>query len=208
MTFLFDFREEFGIFLLYSGPVASGAVQTIPVEAQTMELSIMFDREHLKFHAVSGKVYFTYDSIATPPESPDDIFMVPSPRLLHQKVSLNIAIALKTFAEPEQLGDVFTAPVDLILSSENVVVTDIIFVSDARKSILSPQNVHGIPDLVVDILSQNKDRDLVQKNDCTSHSIYRNIGSSILKPRPCSFIGLTRTDRNSANRRISGRTPR
>jgi Uma2 family endonuclease len=139
-----------------------------------VEISIKFDREHLKYHPDSGKVYFTYESIEKLPEWPDgpliellhgDIFMVPSPSLMHQKVTLNTATAFKIYVDKEKLGDVFTAPVDVVLSSENVVVPDVVFVSKAKKSLLTPQNIRGIPDLVVEILSQNKERDLVQKKD-------------------------------------------
>ncbi len=140
----------------------------------TLEISIKFDRDHLKYHADSGKVYFTYESIEKLPEWPDgpliellhgDIFMVPSPSLMHQKVALNIATAFKAYVDKENLGDLFTAPVDVILSSENVVVPDVVFVSNAKKGLLTPQNIGGVPDLVVEILSQNRERDLVQKKD-------------------------------------------
>lgn len=139
-----------------------------------MEISIKFDRDHLKYHADSGKVYFTYESIEKLPEWPDgpliellhgDIFMVPSPSLIHQKVMLNIATAFKAYVDKENLGDVFTAPVDVILSSENVVVPDVVFVSHAKENLLTPQNIRGVPDIVVEVLSQNKERDLVQKKD-------------------------------------------
>jgi len=139
-----------------------------------MEISIKFDRDHLKYHADSGKVYFTYESIEKLPEWPDgpliellhgDIFMVPSPSLMHQKVTLNLATIFKTHVDKENLGDVFTAPVDVILSSENVVVPDVVFVSSAKRNLLTPQNIRGVPEIVVEVLSQNKERDLVQKKD-------------------------------------------
>jgi Uma2 family endonuclease len=139
-----------------------------------MEISIKFDRDHLKYRPDSGKVYFTYESIEKLPEWPDgpliellhgDIFMVPSPSLMHQKVTLNIATAFKAYVDKENLGDVFTAPVDVILSSENVVVPDVVFISKAKKSLLTPQNIRGVPDLVVEVISQQKERDLVQKKD-------------------------------------------
>ncbi|MBN2152732.1 MAG: Uma2 family endonuclease [Candidatus Lokiarchaeota archaeon] len=126
----------------------------------------------MKYHPESGKVYFTYDSIEKLPEWPDgplieilngDIFMVPSPSLLHQKVALNIATAIKSHVDEGKLGDVFTAPVDVILSNENVTVPDIVFVSSAKNTILTPKNIRGVPDLVVEILSQNKNRDMVHK---------------------------------------------
>ncbi len=137
-----------------------------------MEISIKLDREHLKYHPDSGKVYFTYDTIEKIPEWPDgplieiiqgELFMAPSPSLTHQRISLNIATILKAFIDENELGVIYTAPVDVILSDDNVVIPDILFVSSKREGVLSPQNVRGVPDLIVEILSQNKSRDLVQK---------------------------------------------
>jgi Uma2 family endonuclease len=139
-----------------------------------MEISIKFDREHLNYHEDSGKVYFTYDTIRQAPEWPDsplieiirgDLFMVSSPSLMHQRVSLNIALILKSFVEKKKLGDVFQAPIDVVLSNDNVVVPDIVFISKGNNNALTLKNVQGVPDLVIEILSANMDRDTVQKKD-------------------------------------------
>ena len=53
------------------------------------------------------------------------------------------------------------APCDVVLSMENVVQPDLMFVADEHKSILTAANVQGPPDLVVEILSRStKQRDL------------------------------------------------
>jgi Uma2 family endonuclease len=61
---------------------------------------------------------------------------------------------------------VFFAPVDIVLSWHDVVVPDLLFVSQARLAILEAKNVKGPPDLLVEIASpSNRRNDEVLKRD-------------------------------------------
>ncbi len=80
------------------------------------------------------------------------LYMVPSPLLVHQKVSLRLTLLLDDFVEEHQLGEVYNAPLDVHLSPENIYQPDIIFVSEANAAILQDW-IRGAPDLVVEILS-------------------------------------------------------
>ena len=49
-----------------------------------------------------------------------DLMMTPSPSVWHQNVSDNLLTALKQFVRLHNLGRVYSAPLDVILSNENV----------------------------------------------------------------------------------------
>jgi Uma2 family endonuclease len=80
-------------------------------------------------------------------------YVNPAPNTKHYRIEKKLALALAVYAEPKGLGEVFWAPYDVVLSSFNVVEPDIIFVSAARKHIITEANITGPPDLVIEILS-------------------------------------------------------
>ena len=82
-----------------------------------------------------------------------ELFVTPSPLRHHQKVSANLSYYLIDFVKKHDLGEVYVAPFDVVLSENDVVEPDIIYISKARSSIITEKNVQGAPDLVVEILS-------------------------------------------------------
>ena len=91
-------------------------------------------------------------------------FVSPSPNLRHQRVLRDFGFLLHRFVEANDLGEVFLAPLDVVFSIHDVVEPDIIFVSNARSSILTAANLQGSPDLVVEVLSpSNRRYDEVKK---------------------------------------------
>ena len=80
-------------------------------------------------------------------------YVNPSPNMKHQTASINLATALWAHVRQHRLGRVFSAPFDIVLSDFDVVEPDIIFVSDARKHVITDAHIKGAPDLVVEILS-------------------------------------------------------
>ena len=83
-----------------------------------------------------------------------DLLMVPAPNLKHQEVQGQLQIELGLFLRKRQLGRLFAAPCDVILSDNDVVQPDLVFVSHEREHLLANgQNVRGAPDLVIEILS-------------------------------------------------------
>jgi Uma2 family endonuclease len=79
--------------------------------------------------------------------------VTPAPFLRHQRISIRLSSRLFAFAELHGLGEVLTAPTDVVLSPHDIVQPDILFVSRERAAILREENVRGAPDLVVEILS-------------------------------------------------------
>ena len=98
--------------------------------------------------------------------------VTPAPKTKHQKVSFNLTVAMGSFVKQKGLGLVLAAPSDVILSDENVVQPDLLFVSTARASIVTEDNIHGAPDLVVEIISETTRK----KDEVTKRKLYERFG--------------------------------
>ncbi|HMF30130.1 MAG TPA: Uma2 family endonuclease [Candidatus Lokiarchaeia archaeon] len=135
-------------------------------------IAVKLDPKQIKIRPDSGKIFFTYADIATMPEWPEgslveiirgELFMVPSLNLIHERIAGSMQFILRDYVQQEQIGEVFNAPFDVVLSEENVFIPDICYVSETNAAIVQTQNIQGAPDLIVEILSQNEDRDRVYK---------------------------------------------
>jgi len=112
-------------------------------------------------------IKFTYSDYAQLPDDKryelieGEFYLVPAPYLYHQRILRKFGTAISSHVEDRQLGEVFYSPCDVVLSDNNVVQPDLIFVSQERAAILTEANIQGAPDLVVEILSPStKKRDL------------------------------------------------
>ena len=98
-----------------------------------------------------------------------EFILVSAPNMPHQSASMGFIFSLGNFVESENLGRVFHAPTEVILTDPegiNIVQPDIIFVSRARESIITRANIQGAPDLLVEILSPSTGRrDRTTKRD-------------------------------------------
>jgi len=81
-----------------------------------------------------------------------ELIMVPSPSTKHQRITGKIYRLLSDFAEKNQLGEIFDAPMDVVLENQ-VIQPDILYISKDRSSIIGELNIQGAPDLVVEVLS-------------------------------------------------------
>ncbi len=79
-------------------------------------------------------------------------FVTPSADRRHQLISQRLEIALAEHLRTHPTGEMYHAPLDVILSDVDVVEPDVLYVSNERAEILGKW-VHGAPDLVVEILS-------------------------------------------------------
>ena len=101
-----------------------------------------------------------------------DHYVTPAPKTKHQKVSFNLTVAIGSFVKQRGLGLVLAAPSDVILSDENVVQPDLLFVSTARASLVTEDNIRGAPDLVVEIISETTRK----KDEVTKRKLYERFG--------------------------------
>lgn len=81
-----------------------------------------------------------------------------SPNRVHQRCSIRLSVILSVHVTRHELGEVYTAPFDVILDPENadpeiLVKPDLLFVSKDHLQIITAENVQGSPDLIVETLS-------------------------------------------------------
>ncbi len=113
----------------------------------------------------------TFDDYArlTPPDSGNyelhngKIIHMPSPLFPHQKLSQRLMRLLGNFIHDNQLGELLSAPMDVIFNKNDTMQPDILFVSNERLGIIDRQ-VKGAPDFIVEILSDgNKPQEMSYK---------------------------------------------
>ena len=116
------------------------------------------------------RVRFTYEDYLNTPEDKryelldGELIMVASPTWPHQRTELKLGARVIWFVERHNLGEVATAPMDVVLSDTDVVQPDLLFISHERAHIIAHDAIHGAPDLVVEILSPSTaQRDLTFK---------------------------------------------
>lgn len=107
-----------------------------------------------------ASIPFRYEDYKSLPESETrryellrgELVMTPSPSTHHQRIVRNLLELLNEFIQANQLGEVYTAPLDVVLG-EDVVQPDLLFISHQRAGIIQPEEIRGAPDLVIEILS-------------------------------------------------------
>jgi Uma2 family endonuclease len=81
-------------------------------------------------------------------------------------------MSLDSHVRPRRLGEVFIAPYDVVLANDAIVEPDIVYVSRARRSIVTEPNVQGAPDLVVEVISPSSTR----RDQETKRDLYARYG--------------------------------
>ena len=115
--------------------------------------------DYLKMAIPNPLIKFTYEDYLNTPEDKryelldGDLVALSSPEEFHQSVSILMGTKLVQFAVENRRGRIYHAPFDVVLSNTDVVQPDLIFVSNERADIITPANIQGAPDLVVEILS-------------------------------------------------------
>ncbi len=81
-----------------------------------------------------------------------ELYVTPSPTRRHQEIVLAIAVALTTYAKRAG-GHVYVSPLDTVLSAQNVVEPDVVFIAPDRRDTLGDRGIIGVPSLVIEVLS-------------------------------------------------------
>jgi len=95
-------------------------------------------------------------------------YVTTSPNLKHQAVSANLLGAIWAYLRQNPLGKVYGAPLDVVFSHFDVVEPDLLYVSEARRAVLTAKNVQGAPDLFVEIGSPSTRR----RDEKLKHQLY------------------------------------
>ena len=80
-----------------------------------------------------------------------DLYVTPSPSPVHQRISRRLQRQLEDYFHDRALGEVFDAPIDLILTDRDVFVPDLVVV--ASPADVTHRGIERPPLLVVEILS-------------------------------------------------------
>ncbi len=108
---------------------------------------------------IPGKKVWTYTDYLTLEDEKryeiieGDLLMAPAPFFAHQDINSELISRLRAYANNHQLGKVVTAPLDVILSAENIVQPDIVFIGKDNLKIIEQHGLVGAPDMVIEIIS-------------------------------------------------------
>lgn len=101
-----------------------------------------------------------------------EIVQKSAPNPFHQRVSHNLVRALDAYVIPQNLGEVFYAPIDVFLDEYNVFQPDVLFLSNDRKNLVTIDGIMGAPNLVVEIVSPST----VKRDRGGKMSVYERFG--------------------------------
>lgn len=105
-------------------------------------------------------VGLTYEDLLTFPDDglrrellEGELLVSPSPTTRHQRVVFRLAVQLQTHLGTSGGGEVFVAPLDVLLSDRTVLEPDVFVVTDEQRAIVTEPNVKGAPALVIEVVS-------------------------------------------------------
>jgi Uma2 family endonuclease len=101
-----------------------------------------------------------------------ELAVTPAPVPRHQAVSRNLLYVLHGYVRDRGLGEVFDAPIDVILADTTIVEPDLVFVSTAKRQLITERAIEGPPDLMVEILSPHSQR----HDRITKFALYARFG--------------------------------
>jgi Uma2 family endonuclease len=125
------------------------------------------------------RVKLTYDDFVLFPDDGQrhelidgEHYVNPAPNKPHQRISGRFHLAIGAWLEEHPIGQLFYAPLDVVLSRFDVVGPDLLYVSNERASqVLTPAHAAGAPDLVIEIGSPGtRTRDLTIKRQLYERS--------------------------------------
>jgi Uma2 family endonuclease len=123
------------------------------------------DRDGARSWPVQGE--WTYEDYC---QLPDDgqryevirgyLYVSPAPSTLHQRTVQRLSRALDRIASDQQLGEVFTAPLDVVLPRgiATPVQPDLMFFRRGNLPPADAPSFQGVPDLVIEVLSPSTRR--------------------------------------------------
>jgi Uma2 family endonuclease len=101
------------------------------------------------------------------------LYMSPAPQIPHQELVTFLVRRIGNWVENKNLGKTLVSPVDVYFDELlSVVQPDLLFIPQNNMEIIKEDGyIHGAPDLIIEVLSEDKKRDTVQKK-----SLYERAG--------------------------------
>jgi Uma2 family endonuclease len=87
-----------------------------------------------------------------------NLITAPAPDTWHQDWSRKLFRVVDRFVVKSGLGELFYAPIDVVLDAENTVQPDLVFISSANLGIIQQRAIFGTPDLLVELVSPSSVR--------------------------------------------------
>jgi Uma2 family endonuclease len=102
-------------------------------------------------------------------------YVTPSPNMGHQRILGKLHLAIGNYLEANPIGEVFFAPLDVVISQFDIVEPDLLYLSRERAaSVEVPEHIRGVPELVVEVASKS-----TRKRDQTlKRALYERSGVS------------------------------
>ena len=100
------------------------------------------------------------------------LIVPPAPNTAHQSVQAELGWRMARFIREGRLGHLFFAPTDVVLSRTDVVQPDLLFISSERVDIITPANIQGAPDLIVEIRSDST----AERDESFKRQLYADCG--------------------------------
>ena len=101
-----------------------------------------------------------------------NLLMAPAPDTWHQDWSRKLFRILDRFVTAGKFGEVFYAPIDVVLDAENTIQPDLVFIASARHGIIRRKAIFGVPDLLVELVSPAS----VQRDRYLKKELYARFG--------------------------------
>jgi Uma2 family endonuclease len=99
-------------------------------------------------------------------------YVTASPVTRHQRILRRLAVEIELWLRDHPTGEMFFAPLDVVLSRHDVVVPDLIYISAARSEGLEAKGLFAAPDLAVEILSPSTRR----RDETLKRQLYDRVG--------------------------------
>jgi len=101
------------------------------------------------------------------------LYMSPAPKYDHQSLLLKLARKISDHCETQKTGELIISPFDVYFDHlQSAVQPDLLYVANENRHILKKDGyIHGAPNLIIEVLSGDKKRDLVLKK-----SLYERAG--------------------------------
>ena len=107
-----------------------------------------------------GPIKLTYEDYVDLPDDgrryeilDGELEVSPAPAPRHQAVLRDLTLAVYAHVRERRLGEVYFAPIDVILADTSIVQPDFVFIAAGRATIITGRGIEGPPDLAVEILS-------------------------------------------------------